>query len=118
MSEQRARELTSEEGRLLSRLISEDFPGRDAIARQVRRCLVRPLDRDGSLEFQVAPGEKADVKSRIPVEGSFEDADGVTIHVLLHVVDGQINELELYKDDGSPIVRAPDPATLRLFHPG
>jgi hypothetical protein len=41
----------------------------------------------------------------------------VTIHVLLHVVEGQAKELEFYKDDSSKLLRRPNPSRLRLFRP-
>jgi len=47
---------------------------------------------------------KAKVKRRIPAEAEFRDTDGVLIHILLHVIDGKVNELEIYKEDGSPII--------------
>jgi hypothetical protein len=37
----------------------------------------------------------------VPVEADLEDDDGVTIHVL-HVLDGYLNELEVYREDSSP----------------
>ena len=34
--------------------------------------------------------------TRIPVEAEVEDLDAVTIHLLVHVIDGYIDELEIY----------------------
>jgi hypothetical protein len=39
------------------------------------------------------------------------------IHVLLHVVDGTMRELETYKDDGSAVRKRPSPDALALFTP-
>jgi quinol monooxygenase YgiN len=130
------RNLTDYERSLIGRLLEEDFAGRATLASQIEEALVRQLDehgclefsvkRDivvrqldehGCLEFSVKRDIVANVKDRIPTEGEFKDTDGVAIHVLLHVVKGKVDELEIYKDDGSPVVRMPDPAGLRLFHP-
>ena len=106
------RPLTDYESRLLGRLLQPAFPGRDAIAEQIANSQVAQIDPNGSLTFSVKSNTKAGVKRRVPVEGEFEDADGVVIHVLLHVVDGIVNELEIYREDSSPIVSLPDPASL------
>jgi hypothetical protein len=37
------------------------------------------------------------------VEASAIDGDGVPIYLLLHVVNGMVAELQIYKADGSPI---------------
>lgn len=91
-------------------LFAEDFPGRDNLALQARTALVRQIDREGSLGFQ-ADGPKATVRGRVPVEGRYhEDATqpwGPAVNLLLHVVDGRLRELEIYKDDGSDITVAP-----------
>ena len=47
-------------------------------------------------------GPRADVVRRIPVEAESFDGEGATVHLLLHVVEGQINELEIYREDGKP----------------
>ena len=47
------RPLTADEQELVSVLLSKPFPGRDAMVKQIEDALVRPIDGDGSLEFQV-----------------------------------------------------------------
>lgn len=113
------RKLTTEETSIVARLLETDFPGRDAIAQQMENATVREWDdRNGSLIFEVASGPRAVTKLRIPVEGEFEDLDGITIHVLLHVVDGFVTDLEIYKDDSSRIQKIPSSTQLRIFRPG
>jgi hypothetical protein len=58
---------------------------------------------------------RAEVVRRIPVEAEFDDQDGVGVHVLLHVLDGYLNELEIYREDSSPLQREPDPEDFRLI---
>lgn len=114
------RELTSNERAILARLLEPSFAGRDILARQLKNALVTELDSDGSLKFHTQSAEKAGVKARVPVEAECEDSDGVTIHFLLHVVDGTIDELEIYKVNSSPVVRKPDASELRVvpYPPG
>jgi hypothetical protein len=112
------RNLTEEERRLIERLLEEDFPGRDAILQQIKNSRVTEWDdHNRSLAFEVGPSPLSFPKSRIPVEGEFEDVDGVTIHILLHVIDGWVKDLEVYKDDSSPVIRLPSADELRVFRP-
>jgi hypothetical protein len=103
------------ERQLLAVLLSTDFSGRDAVAEQVAVASVRAIDQNGSLEFAPLDKPPAEVVRRIPVEAELEDSDGVTIHVLLHVVDGLVKELEVYRDDSSRVQRALTPEDLRLM---
>jgi len=43
--------------------------------------------------------------------------DGVTIQILLHVIDGIARGIEVYKEDLLPVIQFPAPAELRLFSP-
>jgi hypothetical protein len=76
--------------------------------------LVRTLDEEGGLEIESQVEGKAPVLKRIPVEAEAKDADGFTIHALLHVVDGRPVELEIYKDNGSKVKRTPAPSEFEL----
>ena len=111
------RTLKPEEKKLLDHLLEGDFPGREVLTEQVKSSVVRNIDENGSLEFQVASDSTAPVKFRIPAEGEAQDSDGATIHVLLHVVNGKIHELEVYKEDSSPVISPPNPSEFRLFRP-
>ena len=107
------RPLAAGERAVLDKLLSESFPGRDALAEQARDVRVRSIDADGSLALMPDPGVcPADVVRRIPVEAEAEDLDGVAIHVLLHVVDGYMKELEVYREDSSRVVRPITPDAL------
>lgn len=110
------RELTTDEMALLERLLSPDFPGKEELLAQIRHCLVKVIDEDGSLEFDVqstvdVPG----VQRGVLTEGEFQDIDGGTAHVLLHVVDGKVKELEFYKEDGSRVKKVPSPTNVEVF---
>jgi hypothetical protein len=43
------------------------------------------------------------------------DRDRSVIHVLLHVREGKLAEVELYREDGRAVVEFPDSAKLRLL---
>ena len=101
----------------MARLLEFPFPGSDALKEQLRNALVRPIGANGSLEFQVRKGTRAAVNDPIPVEGEAEDLDGTTIHVLLHVIDGTVRDLDVYKNDSSRVSQMPEPSALRLFSP-
>jgi hypothetical protein len=88
---------------ILAALLATPFPGRDEIALQVADARCRQIDGDGSLALLAIGAPRADVVRRIPVEAEVEDIDGMTIHVLLHVMDGYIDELEIYRNDGAPL---------------
>jgi len=42
----------------------------------------------------------------------------VVIHYLLHVVDGTMNELEVYKDDSSGVLRQAEPEEVMVINAG
>jgi hypothetical protein len=110
-----ARPLAEDERNVLAALFRAQFPGRSELAQQAQVALVRSLDTNGSLAFVQVGGPSAEVVRRIPVEAEAEDADGTTIHVLLHVLDGRLNELEIYREDAGPVTRMPAPDSLRLI---
>jgi len=75
------------------------------------------LHKDGTVALHCSSGQPAPVKSRVPTEGECPDADGVPIHILLHVADGFMRELEIYKSDLSCILKSPAARDLVLFTP-
>lgn len=95
-------------------LLRDEFPGRQALLEQIPDLAVAPIDAEGSLRLEVT-GQRAEVKVRVSVEAMFEDVDGVTIHVLLHVVDGLMTELEVYKEDLTTPRRDLAPEDFRLI---
>jgi hypothetical protein len=110
--------MTSQERELVDRLLSPAFPGRDAIGDRLRDAKVRQLDENGSLEFLTSSDASLDgVRYAVPTEGEYEDLDGITVHVLLHVVGNRVTELELYREDNACVQTWPDPETVRVFAP-
>ncbi|HSE16490.1 MAG TPA: hypothetical protein VLB46_05530 [Pyrinomonadaceae bacterium] len=117
MTNQPAREMTANERLLLARLLETPFPGSDAVAQQLQNCLVRPVGSNGTLDFLIGAGPKAEVRTSVPVEAEAEDIDGITIHALLHVIEGTVVGLEVYKEDSSQVIKMPAPSELRIFIP-
>jgi hypothetical protein len=108
--------LDDNERAILDRLFAADFPGRDALVDQASAALVRRIDDEGSLALETNPAlNPAAVTRRVPVEGELTDTDGVTVHVLLHVVDGYLTELEVYRDDSAPLREPISAADLRVI---
>ncbi len=104
------------EKKLLNRMLGADFTGKKEIMYQVENCQVRKIDFEGSLELKPnLECKPALVTKRIPVEAYGVDEDGIHIHVLLHVINGFIKELEIYKDDSSSIKCMPDPFDLEMI---
>lgn len=108
------RPLSDEQSELLGVLLRADFPGRDALREQVPTAHVRLIDFDGGLEFAPSQRPQAVVNVRVPVEGQATDLDGMTIHILLHVVDGLMKELEFFREDLQPVKRMPKPDDVGL----
>jgi hypothetical protein len=103
LNEERLREMNASERAVIRCLLSVDFKGRDNIRKQLGTALVRQIDQDGSLEFRIVDPVRADVCARVPVEGWYDDVNGLQVQVLLHVVDGIVKELEIYRVDGGNI---------------
>jgi hypothetical protein len=93
---------------LFEKLLSKEFPGRGELREQLQNVEVVEIDSYGSIRLRPSVlAHRAPVDTRVPVEGSGSDTDGVPIHLLVHVVDGLAVELEIYKADGSPILSMP-----------
>ena len=100
------RPLRPAERAVLDRLLSRPFAGDAEIKAQLATAQVRVIDADGSLRFQV-DGPFALGRSRVLANACYLDGLGDDfsphVHLLLHVTDGKLHELEIYKDDGTPI---------------
>lgn len=110
--------MTPEERQLIDRLLSPSFRGRDRLVEQLADAKVRQIDDDHGLEFLVSTDSSLEaVKYGVPTEGEYEDPDGTTVHVLLHVMGNIAYELEFYREDGAMVRSWPDLALLRVFAP-
>jgi hypothetical protein len=101
------RELTGRERGLVKQLTQPDFIGAARIREQLEACEARTVDPEGSFELRVKNKAPARVFYRVPVELEARDQDGTPIHVLLHVIDGIVKQIEVYKDRSAPITAWP-----------
>jgi hypothetical protein len=90
---------------LLERLTSEDFDGAKLLQEQLVKLRVATIDDEGSLKLEPGSAALSTNDQRIPVEADYSDADGVVVHVLLHVVKGKLDELEVYREDSGRVLR-------------
>jgi hypothetical protein len=95
-------------------LLEPDFPGRDALREQLATARVEELDECPCLKFNVSGPAIAEVKCRVPIEAHSASGD---VNVLLHVVEGRLDELEFVHFDPSRPLRMPAPRELRRFCP-
>jgi hypothetical protein len=76
----------------------------------------RYADENGGIWLRVDPLTKpADVIRRIPVEAEYDDGDGIRVHLLLHVLNGYMNELEVFREDSGPVLESADPNRLYII---
>jgi hypothetical protein len=107
------RNLTDYGLQILARMLTQLPHGRDELHEQLRSAKVSLIDGNGSLRFHVtSPVVATGIDQRVPVTAIFDDADGMPIYILLHVVEGKLWELEIYRADGSGILNRPIPERL------
>jgi hypothetical protein len=112
------RSIRPRERHLLQKLLEPSFPGRDGLCQQLETANVRRIDQNGSLEFSISSSTRAEpVKYAVPTEGEYEDRDGVTVHVLLHVRGDKARVLEFFREDNGPVQTWPHPDSVRVFAP-
>lgn len=109
------RPLNVHEIALLKKLLDHDFQGRDALRVQMSSVTARQTDEHGCLQFRTDEAVPVDVEIGSPTEGRCEDIDGGVIVVMLHVRNGKLHLLEILKEDGSEILRAPKAEDLTVY---
>ncbi|WP_245500022.1 MULTISPECIES: DUF6984 family protein [Rhizobium] len=128
------REIDPRERALLMHLVRGEFQGKAEILQQMNSVEVMRVSSEGSLRLRTS-GPVADVRDndapsprandKIPVEGFYDDeADdkksflsvAKLVRLALHVTDGRLSELEIYKEDGSTIVTGPYEIDLSRVH--
>jgi hypothetical protein len=108
------RPLTAEERSVIARILEKEFRGRDALRAQLDHTRARPIDDTGSIELDVAGGERSEMSGLVPVYARFPDADGFEIEIQLFVQDGKLKELQVSKEDGSTVIHFPTGPLLRI----
>ena len=116
--EQAWRRPTPYEADLIDKLLDNDFGGRDELRMQWRSALVRTVSPSGSFAIRPSAGEPpSPAKFGVPVEGESPDEEGGGVHALLHIRDGYLEELEVYRDMPGPIRNPVDPHAMEVFAP-
>ncbi len=113
------RELAPTERAILEHLLSKEFPGVAALRLQLPLVRVEEECKDCltiGLFIHHEEALRAVVEHQIPIEAEGNDLDGIRIHILLHVVDGYMDELEIFREDPNPIQELPPPRTLELIN--
>jgi len=91
---------------LLEVLLNRDFPGATQLLAQLAGLEVAVVDEDGSLSLRSHEGPNAEnLERRVVTEGQYPDRDGQPVHVLLHVLEGRLHELEFFREDGKTVMR-------------
>lgn len=93
-----------DEARLLQLILAGGYAGGRQLRAQLEELSVASIDGDGSLRLSTQASEPATVDRRVPVEASYLDRDGTRVHLLVHVSDGYLDELEVYREDSSPVL--------------
>ena len=110
--------MTSAERRLLDVMLDTGFAGSAELGKQADSALVTHVESKGSpaLLFRItSDAPRAFVSRRVPVEGYTSETDGRAIQCLLHVVRGQLTEMEFFRENGEPIENLPAPQDLKVI---
>lgn len=99
------RNLNKLEKRWIALMLNQSFEGRDIIKEQLEHGIVvsETFSPFISLRFRTTSKEKYPYSLRVPAEMIAYQDNGVPVEFLLHVVDGFIDELEIFSADGSII---------------
>jgi hypothetical protein len=110
------REPTDFERRLLRRILNRE-PLAAAMRRQAETIRVRQIDEYGSLALAVPGRESTEcAMAKIEPEGLAYDEDGAPISALVFAdTEGFLKELQIFKADGSPILRLPQAETFEIL---
>jgi hypothetical protein len=104
------RVLHPHERALIDQLLQEPFAGSAEVRSQLAIARVEAEGYGDTRTLRFTWGDQdvpqAPTVVRIPVEAEILDDDGVPIAVLLHVVGGLAEELEIYRVDGEQIQRS------------
>lgn len=98
--------ITEIEQEWLEKILSQEFPGKTEIVAQINSSKVYREYTDSylALKFKVDSSmPPTDIKVRVPVEMRVYESDKVPIQILLHVVQGYVSELEVFRADSSKI---------------
>jgi hypothetical protein len=108
------RDLAPHERSIIRKILSADPRGAE-FEEQIERKRVAPLDNNGSLAFEPSGVAPVGHVQKFTAEGQLTDRDGLDVHLLLFRLGQELFELQVYKDDGSPIQSAIEEEQLQLL---
>lgn len=112
------RPLMHEERLILKFLLSKPFPGRDQLLEQMDHVQVTgPSCNCGCESVGLAVDRKvtpASVEERVPTDAFGRDSEGNEVGVLLHVIDGYMDDLEFYSTSDPDRFGRPTQESLQL----
>jgi hypothetical protein len=89
--------------------------GDQVLATQVQQMRLESLDPDGSYRLIPTQGIRHGSVRGVFVDGESVDEDGAPIYLLLHVTDGLLSELQVYRGDLQRVVANIDPGRIQYF---
>ena len=111
-----ARELRDDERAIIEKLV-KNTEHKSKVLADLMLWPVQDMPDGGmrSIKFQT-PRSKEAVYGKEIAEGSFQDADGVPVSVTLSLDnEGELFELDVFKADGSPLARFPEPREFKII---
>ncbi len=112
------RKLTVEERKLLTKLLQVEFTGHETLILQLEGVVVEELGPPNAPYLRLVVSDDAplaDVARRVPIEAVAPDADGMTIHFLVHVLEGRLSELEIFREDSKEILSVPPADAVQVL---
>jgi hypothetical protein len=100
------RELSNGEWKILNKMLSADFQGKDIVSIQLKSAKVISYCPCGckTIDIQVDRNlPQYEYEKRVPVELKVFSEDGVPIMASLHIANGYISELEIVRADSKAI---------------
>lgn len=89
----------------LDSILKAEFKDKEVLIKQAEEALIKAVYNSGyiSICFKKMYGEKYPHNVRVPVEMRAYQKDKAPIVFVLHVVNGYLNELEIFSADGSEL---------------
>ena len=109
------RKLTSEEHRLVVKLVGDEFPYKRALLGQLDDAEIVSIYGFSVYEFRVSSELIMPVSKSLLGEGTFEDSDGTPVIISLLQKNGLLWRLDINKLNSRPVMRCPDVENIRCL---
>lgn len=100
------RNLSEDEWKILNKMLSINFDGKDLIYNQLKTAKVISYCPCGCKTVDIQVDDtlpKYEFNKRVPVELKTYSKDGIPIIASIHIFNGYVNELEIYRADSGKI---------------